>query len=66
MTLLKGVEVNIKADGTLDVPDEVLAERDWAGGIDPHCLRPRPDRADPRDDGEPARGTASGTSPGAS
>jgi DNA polymerase (family 10) len=29
MTLLKGVEVNIKADGTLDVPDEVLAERDW-------------------------------------
>jgi DNA polymerase (family 10) len=29
MKLLKGVEVNIKADGTLDVPDEVLAERDW-------------------------------------
>jgi DNA polymerase (family 10) len=29
MRLLKGVEVNIKADGTLDVPDEVLAERDW-------------------------------------
>jgi DNA polymerase (family 10) len=26
---LKGVEVNIRADGTLDVPDEVLAERDW-------------------------------------
>jgi DNA polymerase (family 10) len=23
------VEVNIKADATLDVPDEVLAERDW-------------------------------------
>jgi DNA polymerase (family 10) len=29
MKLLKGVEANIKADGTLDVPDEVLAERDW-------------------------------------
>jgi DNA polymerase (family X) len=29
LALLKGVEVNIRADGTLDVPDEVLAERDW-------------------------------------
>ena len=29
LRLLKGVEVNIKADGTLDVPDEELAERDW-------------------------------------
>ncbi len=27
--LLKGVEANIKADGSIDVPDEVLAERDW-------------------------------------
>jgi DNA polymerase (family 10) len=27
--LLRGVEANIKADGTIDVPDEVLAERDW-------------------------------------
>jgi DNA polymerase (family X) len=27
--LLKGVEANIKADGTIDVPDEVLATRDW-------------------------------------
>ena len=27
--LLKGVEVNIRADGMLDVADEVLAERDW-------------------------------------
>src|SRR5207249_1514346 len=27
--LRKGVEVNIKADGTLDVTDELLAERDW-------------------------------------
>jgi DNA polymerase (family X) len=29
MRLLLGIEVNIKADGTLDVPDEALAERDW-------------------------------------
>jgi DNA polymerase (family 10) len=29
LKLLKGVEVNIKADGTLDVTNEVLAERDW-------------------------------------
>ena len=29
LKLLKGIEVNIKADGTLDVPDELLAERDW-------------------------------------
>jgi DNA polymerase (family 10) len=27
--LLKGVEANIKADGTIDVPDEALASRDW-------------------------------------
>jgi DNA polymerase (family X) len=29
LRLLKGVEANIRADGTLDVPDDVLAERDW-------------------------------------
>jgi DNA polymerase (family 10) len=29
LKLLKGVEVNIRADGTLDMPDEALAERDW-------------------------------------
>jgi DNA polymerase (family 10) len=27
--ILRGVEVNIKADGTLDMPDEWLAELDW-------------------------------------
>ena len=27
--LLKGVEVNIRADASLDVADEVLAQRDW-------------------------------------
>ncbi len=27
--ILRGVEVNIRADGTLDVPDETLAQLDW-------------------------------------
>ncbi|HKA25764.1 MAG TPA: DNA polymerase/3'-5' exonuclease PolX [Gaiellaceae bacterium] len=27
--LLKGIEVNIRADGSLDVDDETLVERDW-------------------------------------
>jgi DNA polymerase (family 10) len=29
LRLLYGVEVNIRADGSLDVPDDVLATRDW-------------------------------------
>ncbi|HVM17425.1 MAG TPA: DNA polymerase/3'-5' exonuclease PolX [Gaiellaceae bacterium] len=29
LRLLRGVEVNIKADGTLDVADDVLAQLDW-------------------------------------
>jgi DNA polymerase (family X) len=29
LKLLNGIEVNIRADGTLDVADDVLAERDW-------------------------------------
>jgi DNA polymerase (family 10) len=29
LRLLKGIEVNIRADGSLDVADELLAERDW-------------------------------------
>ena len=29
MRVLSGVEVDIRADGTVDMPDEVLAERDW-------------------------------------
>jgi DNA polymerase (family 10) len=28
-TLLKGIEVNIRADGSLDVAEDELAERDW-------------------------------------
>jgi DNA polymerase (family 10) len=27
--VLRGIEVNIRADGSLDVPDDVLAELDW-------------------------------------
>ncbi len=27
--ILKGIEVNIRADGSLSLPDEVLAKRDW-------------------------------------
>ena len=27
--LLKGVEANIRANGEIDVPDDMLAERDW-------------------------------------
>src|SRR3989440_2942112 len=30
--LLKGIEVNIRADGSLDVDDETLARRDWVVG----------------------------------
>jgi DNA polymerase (family 10) len=29
LQLLSGVEVDIRADGSLDLPDETLAERDW-------------------------------------
>src|SRR5437870_9424680 len=28
-TILKGIEVNIRVDGSLSLPDEELAERDW-------------------------------------
>jgi len=39
LTILKGVEVDIRRDGSLDFPDEVLAGRDWVmasihGGFD--------------------------------
>ncbi|MFL5946067.1 MAG: DNA polymerase/3'-5' exonuclease PolX [Gaiellaceae bacterium] len=29
LRLLKGIEVNIRIDGSLSLPDDVLAERDW-------------------------------------
>jgi DNA polymerase (family X) len=39
LRILSGVEVDIRADGSLDLPDEALAERDWVmasihGGFD--------------------------------
>ena len=53
--LLKGVEVNIRADGSLDVADEVLAERDWVVASLHTAFSTEPDRARLRGDGEPAR-----------
>jgi DNA polymerase (family X) len=29
LRILRGIEVNIRADGTLDVADEIMAELDW-------------------------------------
>ena len=53
--ILKGIEVNIRADGELDVADEMLAPLDWVMASVHATLRQRPDRARPRGDGEPAR-----------
>ncbi len=53
--LLRGVEVNIKADGELDVADDELAGLDWVVASRPPRLRQRPDRAGARRDGEPLR-----------
>jgi DNA polymerase (family 10) len=40
--LLRGIEVNIKADGTLDVPDDVLAGLDWVVASLHHALDRNP------------------------
>ena len=53
--LLKGIEVNIRADGELDVADEDLATLDWVVASVHNELRQGPDRARPRGDGEPVR-----------
>ena len=53
--LLKGVEVNIRADGSLDVPDEVLAERDWVVASIHSAFHRDPTERLLRRDGEPAR-----------
>ena len=55
LKLLKGVEVNIKADGTLDVAGRGARRAGLGGRLDPHGLRPLADRARAGDDGEPAR-----------
>ena len=56
--ILSGVEVDIRADGSLDLPDEQLAARDWVMASDPLRVRRAaraPDRAPARRDGQPAR-----------
>ena len=53
--LLKGVEANIKADGTIDVDDETLGDARVGDRVAAHELRQEPDRARARRDGEPAR-----------
>ena len=53
--LLKGVEANIKADGSVDVDDDVLADRDWVMASIHSGLRQGPDRARPVRDGQPER-----------
>jgi DNA polymerase (family 10) len=40
--LLRGIEVNIRADGTLDVPDDVLAGLDWVVASLHHALDRNP------------------------
>ena len=53
--ILKGIEVNIRADGSLDVADEDLATLDWVVASVHSSLRQEPDRAGPGGDGEPVR-----------
>jgi len=40
--VLRGVEANIRADGTVDVPDDVLAELDWVVASLHHALERAP------------------------
>ena len=53
--VLRGIEVNIKADGTLDVDDETLSPVRLGDGVPAHELQQEPDRAGARGDREPAR-----------
>ena len=53
--VLRGIEVNIRADGSLDVDDEVARRARLGDRVAAHVVRPQPDRADPRRDGQPAR-----------
>ena len=46
--VLKGAEVNIRKDGTLDIADETLAELDVVGVADPLALQPVARRDDAR------------------
>ena len=64
--VLRGVEANIRVNGEVDVPDELLAQLDWVVASLHSRVRPEPDRARPGGDRASARRTASGTSPAAS
>ena len=53
--ILKGIEVNIRAGGELDVADEDLATLDWVVASVHNALRQGSDRPRARGDGEPVR-----------
>ena len=53
--ILKGIEVNVRPDGTLDVSDEELATRDWVVASVHSRFDHDADRAGARCDGEPVR-----------
>ena len=53
--VLRGIEVNIRADGSLDVHDDDARRARLGRRLDPHGVRPEPDRAHPRRDRQPAR-----------
>ena len=55
LRILKGIEVNIRPDGTLDVADEDLATLDWVVASVHSRFDHAPDRARLRGDGEPVR-----------
>ena len=48
--VLKGVEANIRADGSIDVDDELLAQPRLGRRLAPPRIRQEPDRAHPRRD----------------
>ena len=53
--ILKGIEVNIRANGELDVADDDPRAARLGDGVRPHELRQGPDRARAARAGEPAR-----------
>ena len=53
--ILKGIEVNIRPDGTLDVADDDLATRDWVVASVHSRFDHNPTERDARRDGEPVR-----------
>ena len=59
--VLRGIEVNIKADGTLDVDDETLVAVRLGDGVAAHELRQEPDRARARTRWRTRTSTASAT-----